>query len=382
MAKPRKKAAAHVDPVEADTLPPPKRSAIPLPKGWQRAADALDKVQAVSTIFPDFNRATRCGGLPVNRMTVVHGPTHGGKTGFLLGLIKSFLLGGHVAAYIDAEQSTPQEFVVELMGELEAYPNFFAIRPSTYEDTIDAVDEFLKMMTLRRKDDPSLCCIISVDSINKLQPNRELKSILKAGGDEVAKGHAGRYRAAVNQSWLNHLSPRLADAGCAMVFIAQERDDGNGEAWEADGGAEIKGGQALSFDASMLIRVSKSFPVRDAATATDKSKGDIVGFAHKVRIYKSKVSHMDGAWSDCVYHFSNGARTPPGFDLQRDAVVVAKKLGVIQVSGSWLSWNKRRWQGEAKCLQALSKDQGMLRALVSDIDRHLAEARKPALVST
>lgn len=376
--KARRRGAAKVaapDPIEADAVPPPRRAPVPLPKGWKRAEEALDRIEAVSTIFPDFNRATRCGGLPVNRMHTIHGQTHGGKTAFVLGLVKSFLDGGHVAAYVDAEHSTPQEFAEELMGDLSKRDGFFGSRPDTYEDTIDAVTEFLKMMATLRKDSPATKSIVVIDSINKLTPERELRNVLKSGGEEVSKGHAGRYRAAVNQAWLNHLSPRLKPAGCAMVFIAQERESHDADAWDPDGGVEIKGGQSLSFDASMLIRVSKSMPMRDTATATDKSKGDIIGFAHRVRIYKSKVSHMDGAFSDCVYHFSNGKRTPAGFDTSRDALLVAKKIGLVQVNGSWLSWRKRRWQGEMKAAQWLSGEPTVLAELMREIEQKLASER-------
>lgn len=362
-----------------DQLPPPKQREIPLPKGWRRSADALDKIEVVSTIFPDFNRATRCGGLPINRMHTVHGVTHGGKSAFVIGLIKSFLDGGHAGAYIDAEHSTPQEFAAELMGDLQKHPNFFGKAPDTYEDTIDAVNEFLKMMTVLRKDEPGRKCIVVVDTVNKLTPERELKNVLKSGGEEVSKGSAGRYRAAVTQAWLNHLSPRLKPAGCAMVFVAQEREQADAQPWDVDGGVEIKGGQALSFDASMLIRVSKSIAVRDMSTATENNKGAITGFAHRVRIYKSKVSHMDGAFSDCTYHFSNGAVTPAGFDTARDAVMVGKRLGLVTVSGSWLTWNKRRWQGEMKGVLWLSANADALHGLLSEIERVLAEQRRKHL---
>lgn len=378
MAKLRtKKAAGSNDPVALDSVPPPVRRAIPLPKGWRRAEDALDRIEAVSTIFPDFNWASRCGGLPVNRMHTVHGPTHGGKTAFVLGLLKSFLDGGHVAAYVDAEHSTPQEFAEELLGDLSLRDGFFGSRPDTYEDTINAVTEFLKMMTELRLKSPETKSIVVIDSINKLTPKRELANVLKTGGEEVSKGHAGRYRAAVNQAWLNHLSPRLKPAGCAMVFIAQEREGSEDVPWEADGGVEIKGGQALSFDASMLIRVSKALPMRDSTTASrEKPKGEIVGFQHRARLYKSKVSHMDGAWTDCLFHFSNGKQTPPGFDPQRDALHVAKKLGLVSVNGSWLSWNKHRWQGEMKAAQWLAGHQPALIQMLGSIESRLAADRK------
>ena len=376
MPKPRTKQSKRVrDPVEAGSIPPPKRSELAIPKGWSRAVDALDRIKSVATVFVDFNRASRVGGLPVARMHTVHGPTFGGKTGYTLGLIKSFLDGGHYAALIDAEHSTPQEFAAELLGDLEQHPKFFAKRPSTYEDTIEAVDNFLEMVADVRKKSPETCSIVVVDSINKLTPERELRNIIKGGGEEVSKGHGGRYRAAVNQGWLNHLTPRLSSAACAMVFIVQERDEDDNE-FSPQGAVALKGGKALQFDASMLIRVSKALPMRDVSAATKElPKGPIVAFQHRVRIWKSKVGHLDGSYSDCVYHFSNGTQTPAGFDLQRDAIHVGKNLGLVKLSGSWLSWNKRRWQGELRAAQWLAEHPDVLRELLAQINATLGEAR-------
>lgn len=380
MPKLRKKAVEEPsdDPVASDSVPPPKPSLIPLPKGWKRAEEALDRIESVSTIFPDFNRASGVGGLPVNRFHTIHGPTHGGKSALVLGFIKSFLDGGHVGALVDAEHSTPQEFAEELLGSLRERDGFFGMRPDTYEQTISAVNEFLKMMVDLRKTQPEKKSIVVVDSINKLTPKRELDNVLKSGGEEVSKGHAGRYRAAVNQAWLNHLGPRLKAAGCAMVFIAQERDNSGDDVWAQrapDGGVEIKGGQALSFDASMLIRVSKALPIRDPSTAKEGEKGDIIGFQHRIRIYKSKVGHMDGAYTDCCYHFSNGRQTPPGFDTQRDALYVAKKLGLTSSSGSWITWRKHRWQGEARAAQWLAQHPNVTVEMLAHIEQHLAAQR-------
>jgi RecA/RadA recombinase len=376
MAKLRTKKKSD-DPIELDSAPPPKRAGIPLPKGWKRAEDALDRIESVSTIFPDFNRATRVGGLPVNRMHTVHGQTHGGKTAFVIGLMKSFLDGGHAAGYVDAEHSTPQEFAEELLGELRQRENFFGSRPETYEDTMDAVGDFLKTMASERIHRPEMKSIVVIDSINKLTPKRELDNVLREGGKEVSKGHAGRYRAAVNKSWLDHLSPRLKAAGCAMVFIAQEREGQEDQPWAADGGVEIKGGQSLSFDSSLLIRISKAHPLRDPAAATKEwPKGVVIGFQHRIRIYKSKVSHMDGDRTDCVFHMSNGKQTPAGFDVQRDALHVAKQLGIVTVSGSaWLSYGKQRWQGEMRAAEWLAKHRGVTVELLAKIEAKLADER-------
>ncbi len=72
-------------------------------KDWKPAGEVLTKVRAVPTIFPQFDRATRCGGYPIERVTVVHGPSGEGKTIFAHGLGLSFLKRGHFYAPIDAE---------------------------------------------------------------------------------------------------------------------------------------------------------------------------------------------------------------------------------------------------------------------------------------
>ena len=48
-------------------------------------------MRAVPTIFPQYDRATRVGGHPIERWTTVHGPSNHGKTTFLHGLGASFL---------------------------------------------------------------------------------------------------------------------------------------------------------------------------------------------------------------------------------------------------------------------------------------------------
>lgn len=347
--------------------PPPTPSAFKdLPTGWKPAAVALDRVRAVRTIFPDFNRAIRVGGLPVRRIHTVHGPTHGGKTAFIGGLLRSFVDAGHVAAYVDAEHATPRDFFDELFGRpTEEVPNLLAERSEGYEETIDKIDSFLKWMRGKRQDDPNLASIVVVDSINKLVPKRELEKLRKEGGEALDKGW-GRLRAAFNQAWLDHLTPRLAAAECAMVIIAQERDEQE-QGWGYQEEFKVKGGAALLFDASCVIRISKSTPIRDGA---DKDS-PIVGFKHRARIWKSKVGHMDGRFTDCVFHLSNGVLAPAGFDLARDALYVGANLEVVKASGSWLSWGKKRWQGENRAIAALNKDRAALDSLIADVAREV-----------
>lgn len=372
------KKASRPEPVSAGKLPPPARANVPAlagvvagagsPKGWGKASDALERVTAVRTIFPDFNLGTRIGGLPTKRIMTVHGPTHGGKSAFVLGLERSFVDADMPGALVDAEHSTPKDFIDNLFGrDIDDIGHFFADRPSSYQETIEKVDAYLKWVGEIRKGTkdkpghPELASILAVDSVNKLVPDRELEQLSKSG-DNLDKGW-GRYRAAMNQAWLDHLTPLLGAANCAFVVVAQEREQKDAKPWEIP---QVKGGAALLYDASLIGRVSKAEPLRDGAD--DDKKAPIVGFRHRVRIWKSKVGAMDGFHTDIVFHLSNGALVPAGFDTARDALHVGRKLDIIDVSGSWLSWKKRRWQGERKAHIAIANDPELLAELLAEIN--------------
>jgi hypothetical protein len=326
------------------------------PKGWKTAGDAFDLVKSVRSIFLDYNRATRVGGHPVRRITTIHGESHGGKTAFALGLLKSFVDAGHLGGYIDAEHATPKDFLVELLGTFAELRNFLGQRPESYEEAMDATDAFLKAAGVFIENDPDFCSALLVDTINKLVPKRELKNVTKSGAEELAKGHLGRARAAQNQAWLDHLVPRLGKANCGLILIAQERPISTSNSWEDD--FQIKGGGGIVYDSSILARVFKSSPVRESK----EKSSPIFGFRHRVRIWKSKVSHMDGRYTDCHFHLSNGTLVPAGFDLGRDAIEVGLAMGVVKVSSSWVSWPKKgggkriRKNGKHAAVKFLAKE--------------------------
>ena len=339
-------------------------------EGWRPAAEVLDLVTSVRTVFPDFNRAVRVGGLPVRRIHTVHGPTHGGKTAFVLGLVKSFVDRGFLAGYVDAEHALGREFAAELVTELEHRPNFLAVRPDSYEQTIARVDAFLGRAAEVRKTFPEAKAILVVDSINKLVPERELEKLLKQGeitekgAKELAKAHHGRYRAALNQAWLDQLTPKIARADVALLLIAQERDEEDTTDFFRDS-FKVKGGAALLFDASLVMRVMKATPIFLAGA--EKKNDTICGFAHRVRIWKSKVGHMDGRHTDAAFHLSNGRLIPAGLDTARDAFKVGTELGIVKSSESWFSYGGRRIQGQNKVIEWLHGNPARLASLLDEI---------------
>src|SRR5207253_8191140 len=68
---------------------------------FRPASEAMTEVLAVPTVFCQLDHATGVGGWPVERFTLIHGPSGGGKTKALIGLFLSFLLQGHYAYFLD-----------------------------------------------------------------------------------------------------------------------------------------------------------------------------------------------------------------------------------------------------------------------------------------
>jgi RecA/RadA recombinase len=304
------------------------------------------------------------------------------NSAFVAGLLRSYVDAGHVAAYVDAEHATDLAFLDELFERpVSEIPNFFGERPSSYEETIDKVDDLLKWMVAERKvrrgksklplpPDEDLAGIIFIDSLNKLVPEREIKELKAKGGDAINKGW-GMLRANYNQAALDHWVPLLREAEMTLGLVVQERDDDDLEPWEMP---KLKGGKATQFDASMIVRVMKSSAVKRGSSEEDK---EVFGFRHRLRLWKSKVGHMDGRWSDSFFHLSNGKLIRSGFDTARDAVEVGRTCGIVSESGSWLTWNKNRWNGSHVAVQKLTADPEKLAELLRQVNEATRSRREP-----
>lgn len=357
-------------------------------EAWRPASEVLTKVSAVETRFVQLDRATRVGGWPIERVTTIHGPSNHGKTQVALGLGTSFLEGGHFFAFVDAEFTTPEDWLAELMRGQERSPGFVALRPRTFEQTVDAVREFCDTVgEARDKGDvePDTSAIIVIDSVKKLAPDRLLSKILKEGATgkkgsiDGASGRGAQMRAALLSQWLDELVPMLNRTRTTIAMIAREGDDPNADQNDIkfDNAWKVQGGKALIYDASLVARVTRAKWLREGGNGDDE-KGVVVGERTRVRIWKTKIGGKDDAYEDGFFHTSNGSQYDAGFDRSRDVVECAKEIGALDVSGSWLTWKggSKRWNGEPKAVDSLRSDVGMLAALEAETRALIAATRR------
>ncbi len=337
---------------------------------WKPGMEALTKIRSVPTIFPQLDYHLRVGGWPIERAAVIHGPSNHGKSLFLHGLGLSFLNAGHFYGYIDAEYTTPEDWIVKLMGGMANHPGFIAMRPKSYEETVDAVRSLVENIAAARDKGElpeDTTALIVVDSLRKLVPQRMWDKIEKHGADSAKGsidgmgGMMAAYKAALNAQWLDELTPLLYHTKTALVFVGREAENMDGMKNTPDW--KLTGGKAVFFDSSLVGRV-----VREKWIKTGEGDGGrIIGERHKVTIHKTKVGGKAGKTIEFGFHTSNGVLTPEGFDPARDLIEIATDMGFIQKKGAHLTWNGKKWHGANAAVTALYKDPTTMASIEGEV---------------
>lgn len=348
---------------------------------WRPAVDVLRKVSGIATRFPQIDSITGIGGWPIERVSVVHGPSNEGKTLLVLGLGQSFLEAGGYFGLVDVELTTPEPWLATLMGDQRFNPKFVAIRPTTFEEAVLAARQFGAMVEAERArtKNPNLTGLFAVDSMRKLNPKGLLDSMMKqaAAGEGDAKprgrfgkappkgidgagGRAAQIKAAMNAQWLDELVPLAMRSGIAVLLIARELGDDDDPFVQPT----VGGGKSLNYDASLRVRVTRSAVL--TVDGGSDGKKMMIGEKHAVSIMKTKVAGKRERHPTAYFHTANGATedTREGFDRPRDVLKLAEKLGVVSLSGSWYAFDKKRLgQGEETAIHKLWKEPELCREI-------------------
>lgn len=363
---------------------------------WRPAAEVIRFVEAVPTQFIQYDQRVGVGGHPIGRITLLHGPSNEGKSEMALGLGTSYLARDHFFGFVDAERTTPMPWVQGIMRGLEKHPGFVGLPANTYEEVIVEVRRFCETIAaarLKGEVPHDTSGLIVVDSIRKLVPKKMLEEMMKELGSGDPKpsrpgmkgkkkteaklgSRAEQIKAAINARWMDELVPLLADTRTSMVIIAREYANSDAGLYDKDW--VVGGGRALYYDASIDIRVERSWVYEGA-------EGDkrVVGERRRLNIHKTKVSGKVEKVPAAYYHTSNGVLVPEGFDAPRDVIEVATDAGIVQVAGNgWCTWGKHRLaQGVGNVVKRLHKDPELFKKLEADVREFISSSVKTAASS-
>lgn len=339
---------------------------------FRPARDVLRVVSAVPTCLIQLDHATRVNGFPIERFTLMSGPSNEGKTKAAIALLGSFLKRGHMAMLVDAERTTPITWVRELIGAEADSDQFLAMRPGSYEETVEAVRKFvtaLKQEREAKRVHADTSALVVVDSIRKLVPKNIMAKIMKdteKNGVDGMGGRSAQIKAAMNAAWMDELIPLLEETRTAMLVIARETDDPDADMWDKRAGRDYKigGGKALYYDSSMVLRVERAGYITEKFGDGESATSKVYGERHRITITKTKIAGREERQSICYFHTSNGMLYAEGFDPGRDLLELGERLGVVSKNGSWYAFDGQKiGNGTHAAAKAIAENGEMLAAL-------------------
>jgi recombination protein RecA len=304
--------------------------------------DTSNDVRVISSGSLALDDAMGVGGYPRGRIVEVYGPESSGKTTLTLHAIREAQRQGGVAAFIDAEHAFDVSYARNIGVDTE---RLLVSQPDSGEQALDIAE----MLTRSGAVD-----MVVIDSVAALTPKAEIEG-------EMGDAHMGLQARLMSQA-LRKLTAVAHRTGTTIIFINQLRQKigvvfGNPET--------TTGGNALKFYASVRLDVRRIGPV--------KVSEESIGSRTRVKVVKNK----------CAPPFREAEfdiRWGTGIDSAADLIDYATSLGVVEKSGSHLSFGgEHLGQGRERAREAvLGKGTlaGALRAAVeAAAPPHMAQSR-------
>jgi len=266
--------------------------------------DVLVPVSTIPTGCLSIDAALGVGGLPRGRVVEIYGPESGGKTTLTLQVIAEAQKLGGQAAFIDAEHALDPAYARKLGVDVD---NLLVSQPDNGEQALEIAETLIRSGGVD---------VVVVDSVAALVPKAELEG-------DMGDPSMGLQARLMSQA-LRKLTAIVSKSRTCLIFINQIREKigvmfGNPET--------TTGGRALKFYSSIRIDIRRIQAIKE---------GDrVVGNRTRAKVVKNKVSApFREAEFDIIYG--------EGISREGDLIDLGVDKGVLEKSGTWISFNGER----------------------------------------
>lgn len=399
---------------ERGPLPPPRQwsetstmelyTALARDAGAVTGRAALPEATPIPTPIRWFNIATDWGGLPGAKMTVLHGPSHEGKTALLMALLRAALDLGGLAAYLDNEEANfDPRFIEAMIGrELDQTPNMWFAPPkarSIFSESIRWIDNVMQASARLAAQNPSYPgCILGIDSLDNMMPDALIQDALRAledaasvedddedddgelvtgtkkkgrgrgGGakkkndiDTALAGNIDMRKAAIVRPILGRMVAQAGRSKVHIVVVTHEIEEIQKFGKFEKRTYRPRGGKAVQFYGSLRVRVTKK----------ERTLGDDAASEHPFEILKKRSGAVEPRGTGGRFFISTGrGPSPLGIDFAREALVLGAEIGVVEskahhyyFEGTYLG------QGTEQAVATLNEQPELMHRIFGKIDQ-------------
>src|SRR6202166_791495 len=286
--------------------------------------EAIVPIAVISTGAISFDAALGVGGFPRGRVNEIFGPESSGKTTIALQVVAEAQKRGGIAAFIDVEHALDPAYAKKLGVDTD---NLLVSQPDYGEQALEITAHLVGSGQID---------VLVLDSVAALVPKAELEGEM---GDSHMRVHARLMSQA-----LRKLTGTTSKSRTCLIFINQIREKigvmfGNPET--------STGGRARKFYSSIRLDIRRIQSIKE---------GDrVVGSRTRGKVVKNKVAApFREAEFDIIYG--------EGISLEGDLLDVGVEQGVVDKSGTWLSYGGERLGQGRENARLFLREHGDIRA--------------------